>query len=103
MAVGVKVGDIYPDIKRGVSAKKGEWAYVVAKAEKGSDKLTIWFANPQDIPEGTFAVEVKEILEARQTAHQYNGAWVKDYAIRAVVSPVEGGATAMDTEDYCPF
>lgn len=103
MAVSVKVGDVFPDIKTGVGAK-GAWGNVVAKAEKGSDRITIWFANPQDIPDGTFAVSIDEITEVRQSAHQYNGNWIKDYIITAKVSAVEGGANPIDlAEGDVPF
>ena len=103
MAVSVKVGDVYPDIKVGVGAK-GAWGNVTVKAEKGSDRITVWFSNAVDIPEGTFAVQIDEILEVKQSAHQYNGNWIKDYMVNAKVHAVEGGATPIDlTDEGLPF
>lgn len=103
MAVKVKVGDIFTDIKTGVGAK-GAWGLANARAEKGYDRITISFSNPEDISEGTYAVSVDEITEAYTVNKEANGKWYTQYYIRAKVSAVEGGAepTTIDDEGV-PF
>ena len=103
MAVKVKVGDIYTEIKRGTSAR-GSYGIATAKAEKGSDKISIFFSNPNDISDDTYAIEVEEILDASVTAKQIDGKWFKNYSVTAKVKPVEGGAVATEiTDDGLPF
>lgn len=98
MALTVKVGEVYTDIRRGASAK-GEYAFATAKAERGSDKISIFFSNPQDIPEDAFAVSIDEITDVSISAKQVNGQWYKNYSITAKVSAVEGGANPIDIAD----
>lgn len=98
MALTVKVGEVYTDIKRGTSAK-GDYAFAVAKAEKGSDKITIFFSNPLDVPEDAYAIRIDEIKETTLSAKQYNGNWYKNVSITAKVSPVDGGAEAIVLDD----
>ena len=98
MAVKVKTDEIYTEIKQGVGAK-GSWGFAIARAEKGYDRITIWFANPEDIPEGTYAIKVDEIKEVATENKQVNGKWYTQYNIRAKVSPVEGGAEPIDLGD----
>lgn len=102
MAITVKVGDEYPEIKKGMGSK-GEWGYVTAKAEKGSDKILIWFANPEEVPEDAFAVRIDEIVDAKVSAKQYNNQWYKTYAITAKVSAIDGGADPLDLDEGVPF
>ena len=98
MAVKVKADDIYTEIKQGVGAK-GSWGFAIARAEKGYDRITIWFANPEDIPEGTYAISVDAIEEAAITNKQVDGKWYTQYNITAKVSAVEGGAKPTTLED----
>ena len=98
MAVKVKVDDVYTEIKMGASAK-GQWGQAIARAEKGYDRVTIWFNNPEDIPEDTYAVRVAEITEVGTENKQVNGKWYTQYYARAKVESVEGGATAIDLEE----
>ena len=105
MAVKVKVGDIFTDIKVGVGAK-GAWGLANARAEKGYDRITIWFANPEDIPDGTYAIRVDEIEEVSivNKLDKQSGKWYTQYHAKAKVSAVEGGAepTTLDDEGV-PF
>lgn len=101
MAVEVKVGDVYTEVKIG-SNSHGPWGNATAHADKGTDKIIIWFSNAEDVPEGTYAVEVEEIKSANLKANNYNGTWYKTYSVQAKVKPVEGGATAIDLDDT-PF
>ena len=98
MAVQVKVGDVYTEIKTGASAK-GQWGQAIARAEKGYDRVTIWFTNAQDIPDGTYAVRVAEITEVGTQNKLVNGVWYTQYYARARVEAVEGGAVAVDLEE----
>ena len=102
MAVAVKVGDIYTEVKTGATAK-GTWGSAIARAEKGYDRITIWFTNADEIPEGTFAIKVDEITEVGTQNKQVDGQWYTQYFARAKVSAVEGGATAIDLEEGLPF
>lgn len=103
MGLTVKVGEVYTEIKRGVSAK-GEYAFATARAEKGSDKISIFFSNPSEIPETAYAVSIDEIQDVTVSAKQVNGNWYKNFSITAKVSAVEGGATAIDiAEGDVPF
>lgn len=101
MAVEVKVGDVYTEVKVGSNAH-GSWGGAMAHADKGTDRINIWFTNPEDVPEGTFAVEVLEIVSVNLKAQNYNGQWYKKYSVQARVKPVEGGAVAVDLDDN-PF
>ena len=98
MAVTVKVGEVYTEIKTGTSAK-GKWGNATARAEKGYDRITIWFTNPEEIPEDVYAVMVNEIKEVGTLNKQVDGKWYTQYYARARVSVVEGGATEVDIED----
>lgn len=91
MGLIVKVGDVYTEIKRGTSAK-GEYAFAIARAEKGTDRISVFFDNISDIPETAYAVKVDEIKDVSISAKQINGNWYKNYSITAKVSSVEGGA-----------
>lgn len=103
MGLTVKVGEVYTEIKRGTSAK-GEYAYVTAKAEKGSDKISVFFANPEDVPEDAYAVSIDEIQDVTVSSKQYNGNWYKNISINAKVSAVDGGANPIDlAEGELPF
>ena len=103
MAVKVKVGDIYTEIKTGESAK-GKWGFAVARAEKGYDRITIWFTNPEDIPSDSYAVRVESIEETYTENKQVNGNWYTQYNARAKVESVEGGAVAVELdEEGVPF
>lgn len=103
MAVKLKVDDVYTEIKQGVGSK-GRWGFATARAEKGYDRITVWFANPDDIPEGAYAVKVDEITEVGTENKQVNGKWYTQYYIRAKVSTVEGGAVPTEIEDIgVPF
>ena len=104
MAVKVKVGDVYTEIKMGVSAKKGKWGFATARAEKGYDRITIWFTNPEDIPEDTYAVRVAELTETYTENKEVKGKWYTQYNARAKVESVEGGAVAVELdEEGVPF
>lgn len=98
MAVKVKVGDVYTDIKMGVGAK-GAWGQVTANADKGTDKILVWFTNAEEIPNDTYAVEIVSIEETDLIPKQYNGQWYKNFSVQAKVKAVEGGATAIDLEE----
>lgn len=98
MAVKVKVGDVYTEIKMGTTSK-GKWGCATARAEKGYDRVTIWFANPDDIPEDTYAICVKEIKEIYTVNKEVNGKWYTQYNALATVESVEGGAVAVDLGD----
>lgn len=105
MAVKIKVGEVYTEIKTGVSAKKGKWGCAVARAEKGYDRITIWFTNPEDIPDDTYAVRLVEITESYTENKEVNGKWYTQYNARARVEAVEGGAVAteLNEEGDLPF
>ena len=99
MSVQVKVGDVYTELKMGVSAK-GQWGFATARAEKGYDRITIWFTNPENIPEDTYAVRVAEITEVgTQNKQLKDGRWVTQYYARAKMESVEGGAVAVSLDD----
>ena len=98
MAVTVKVGDIFTEVKTGSTAK-GAWGQAIARAEKGYDRITIWFTNPLEVPEGTYAVQVEEITEVGTMNKQVNGKWYTQYNARAKVKAVEGGATPVELGD----
>ena len=97
----VKVGDEYPEIKRGVGAK-GEYAFVTV-GEK-SDKISVFFNNPESVPEGTYGIRIKAITEVSVSNRQYNGNWYKNFSVNADVEPLEGGANPIDIgEGDLPF
>ena len=98
MAVKVKVGDVYTEPKIGES-QKGRYGYVTAKAERGSDKIAVFFANPDDIPDDAFAVEVVSIEEVAVTAKRVGENWYKNFNVTAKVKAVEGGASPMELDD----
>ena len=98
MGLTVKVGEVYTEIKRGTSAK-GEYAFATARAEKGTDRISIFFSNPEEIPEDVYAVSVDEIKDVSVTSKQYNGNWYKNISINAKVSAVDGGANPIDLEE----
>lgn len=106
MAVQVKVGDVYTEIKTGATAK-GQWGQAVARAEKGYDRITIWFTNAHEIPEGTYAVRVAEITEVatQNKLNPKDNKWYTQYYARAKVEAVEGGAVAteLNEEGELPF
>lgn len=107
MAVMVSVGDVYTEIKRGVSAK-GEWAIAIARAEKGYDAITVSIDNPQDLPEECYAIRVDEIKNAfiKKTKSKDGSRWFVNYYCTAVCSSVEGGAVETDpfaNDDGVPF
>ena len=103
MALKVKVGDVYTDPKFGEN-NKGRYGFCTAKAEKGSDKIAIFFSNIDDIPDDTFAVEIVSIEDANISAKRVGENWYKNFGITAKVKAVEGGANPIDlAEGDVPF
>ena len=107
MAVTVKPGEIYADVSMGVSAK-GRWGKALAKAEKGYDKITIWFSNADDLPDEVYAVAIDEIneVELSHSRSKDGTKWFDNFTCRAKVHAVEGGAVAVDlfeSDEGVPF
>lgn len=92
MAVSVKVGEVYPakEMKSGMG-KKGAWALLTVKAEKGYDKIDIWAMNPEEV-KGATAVKVVSIGSA-QISNQKSPdgtKWFTHYAVNAKLASVAG-------------
>lgn len=94
MAVTVKKGEIYPakEMKSGVG-KRGEWALLSVKAEKGYDKIDIWATNPADV-KGAGAVKIVD-FEAASITNQKKETpegikWYIHYSVNAKLEPVTG-------------
>ena len=102
MGVKVNVGDVYTEIKRGTNAK-GEWGLAIAKADRGTDKISISIANLDDVPEDTYAVQIDEILGVEITVKKVNDKFFKNFTARCKVTPVEGGASPINLEEGVPF
>lgn len=92
--MGVKVvkGETYPakNLKSGIG-KKGAWALLSVKAEKGYDKIDIWASNPEDV-KGASAVKVIDIEDVQITNQrsQDGTKWFTHYSVSAKLAPVAG-------------
>lgn len=106
MAVKIANGEIISGKVRSGESAKGEWAFTVAKAEKGYDQISIWATNPQDV-QGASAVKIVSIESASITNQRKEGAegtkWYTNYSVTAKLERVvahndgEEWATPEDT------
>lgn len=92
MAVAVKTGEIYPakTLKSGMG-KKGAWALLKVKAEKGYDEIDIWATNAEEL-KNPQAVKVVSIDSAQITNQKSPDGtkWYTHYSINAKLSPIAG-------------
>lgn len=105
MAVAVKVGEIYPakTLKSGMG-KKGAWALLKVKAEKGYDEIDIWATNAEEL-KNPQAVKVVGIESAQITNQrsQDGTRWYTHYSVNAKLEAIaghsEGGEWVTPEED----
>lgn len=88
--VELKVGDEVElqDVKTGETNGK-EWYMFLVKATQGYDRIAVWVTNV-DAVRGyhSHRVRIKEITSVRNTQRQYNGKWLQQVSINAVVEEV---------------
>ena len=91
MAVKINVGDIIDTsaAKFGTRKDGSSWGFVSVNAEKGYDKITAWFVNPE-AAQGRARVEVAQISGAKIGNRKYtdkSGAekWATDYSVDITV------------------
>ena len=105
MAVAVKVGEIYPakTLKSGMG-KKGAWALLKVKAEKGYDEIDIWATNAEELKNPGAVKEVG--IESAQITNQRSQdgtKWYTHYSVNAKLEAIaghsEGGEWVTPEED----
>ena len=89
--IQVKVGQMLDctNARFGMRQDGKPWGLTEVKAEKGYDKLTVWFTNP-DVAKGRTQVEVIAISSAKMSNRRYTAKdgqekWVTDYSVDATV------------------
>lgn len=107
--VTVNIGTVIPasTIKSGTS-KDRTWAFGEAKAEKGYDKITCWFANPDVSPNTDY--KVKAIQSVTKSAKKYTDKsgvekWADTYSITALCEPCDPNPMSefATLDDSIPF
>lgn len=88
--VEVREGMMIPltDAKSGTGAK-GDWFLVPLKAEKGSDRITVWALNPQKAKTLVKCAKVARIGSVKLSARQYQDKWYPEYSVNAVLEQGE--------------
>ena len=98
MSVKVVKGETYPakGMKSGIG-KKGAWALLSVKAEKGYDKIDIWASNPEDVKDAS-AVKILDIEDVAITNQrsQDGTKWFTHYSVSAKLAPVAGRSKGGD-------
>ena len=89
--IQVKVGQTIDctNARFGMRQDGKPWGLAEVKADKGYDKLTVWFNNP-DVAKGRSQVEIIAISSAKMSNRRYTGKdgvekWVTDYSVDATV------------------
>ena len=96
--ISVKVGEVYECTnKRCGVASRGDYMLFEVKAEKGSDRITIFANNPRDKGmKECSRVKVLNITEVTQTKRQYNDKWYPNYNVYAELEPIMAAEKKFD-------
>lgn len=90
MSVTVKVGDVLSmaEAHFGESAR-GLWGTVAKKADKGYDRISIWFNNPEAVRNAQtvqiVSIDSVAIRNRKYTAQDGSQKWATDYTVNATV------------------
>ena len=102
--VKVSVGDVIEvgNAKFGTRQNGQTWGFVSVQAEKGYDRITVWFTNP-DEAKGRARVEIVAIHQVKLGSRKYTDKsgqekWTNEYSVDASIK----GAGAQQVQNKAP-
>lgn len=86
MSISLKVGDVLSMAEaRFGESQKGLWGTVSKKAEKGYDKISVWFENPEAVRNARtvqiLSIDSVSLRNRKYTARDGSEKWATDYAV----------------------